>query len=220
MSGATGLLERCDFVVQGLPASAKNMSSGDDNVNFMGARFDGSANLCHTFSERRKSCRKSRGDGGHVYAASLQCRQRGLDERVINAYGRNLHSELLDAKFPHQIRLDRLPRFCTQTPYAFVRVIAGERRQVHARNRPQKPRRLPFFLDRSPCHLRLRAALHGAGVHAHFLYPVQIEWNPGVRKQRPLSKHGNRVRGLCFPRHDFASASPFVISRHFGKPEV
>ena len=114
--------------------------------------------------------------------------QRSFNERVIDANRRDFDAELLDAKFLDQFLLDRLPRFRAQPPHALVGVVAGKRGQIHAGDRAQKPRRLPFFLYSPSRDLRLRAALDGAGVHSHFLHPIQIKRDPGVRQRaRPLS---------------------------------
>ncbi len=44
-----------------------------------------------------------------------------------------------------------------------------------------------FFTVRR-ASLRLRTALHRAGVHANFLHPIQIERNAGIRQEaRPAS---------------------------------
>ena len=170
------------------------MGARDDDIDLMRARFHRAANFRDALGERRESGGKSGGDRRNVNAASFQCMQRGFDESVINANRAHLDAEFLDAEFLHEILLDGLSRLRAQSPHALIGVVAGERCQIHAGDRAQKPCGLPFFLHRSARHLRLGAAFHGARVHANFLHPVQIERNAGVREQRTPGERGDRIR--------------------------
>ena len=114
--------------------------------------------------------------------------------------------------FCDKFLLDGLPRLGAQPPHALLSVVARERCQVHAGDRPQQPRRLPVFLHCSPRHLCLRASLHGACVHAHFLHPVQIEGNPGIGQQQTFAQRGDRP-ACGSPRRDFVFRSVCASDR-------
>jgi len=77
--------------------------------------------------------------------AAFKRAQRRLNKRVVNANGRNLDLQFLDAKLLFQFGLNRVPALRTQPANALVRVISRKRRQVHAGDRSQKPSCLPFF---------------------------------------------------------------------------
>src|SRR5438874_958854 len=97
---------------------------------------------------------------------------RALDESVIDAHSRDLDIEAFDAQLLHKFLLKRLPRLGAQAAYTLVRIVSGERRQIHASDGAQEPSRLPFLLYRSPRSDGLRAALDGARVHAYRVYPI------------------------------------------------
>src|SRR5207249_8797218 len=111
--------------------------------------------------------RESRGHRGHMDAAALDGASRGFNESVINANGRDLDIEALDAQLLHKLLLKRLPCLGAKPANALARVVAGKRRQIHAGDGAQEPSRLPFFLYCSPGADGLRAAFDGAGVYAH-----------------------------------------------------
>ena len=141
--------------------------------------------------------------------------QRGFDESVVDADGAHLDAEFLDPEFLDEILLDRLSRLRAQAPHALVGVVAGERRQVHAGDRAQKPCGLPFFLHRAARYLRLGAAFHGARVHANFLHPIQIERNTGVGEKRASSERGDRIRSVGLSGRDRAFRFAIVVlDRH------
>ena len=205
MSRAASLLEGRNFVVERLPASAENMGAGDDHIDLMRARFHRAADFCDTLRERREACRKSGGNCSNVNSASLHCVQRSFDESVIHANRPHLNAEFFDTEFLHEILLERLSRLPAQSSHALIRVIARECCQIHARDRAQEPRSLPFFLDGAACHLRLGAAFHGSRVHANVLQPVQIERNADVREERTPGKCGDRTRSVLLARGSLAS---------------
>jgi len=70
--------------------------------------------------------------------------------------------------------LNGLPRLGAQAANTLVSIVAGERRQIHAGDGAQKPSGLPFLLYGSPRADGLCAALHGAGVYAYRVHPIQI----------------------------------------------
>src|SRR5437870_11015171 len=172
MRGSTSVLERGDLIVQRLPFRAEDVRSGNDHVDLVRAGFHRAANFRDALFKRRKTGRESRGHRGHVNAAPLDGASRGLDESMINAHGRDLDIEALDAKLLHELLLNRLPRLGAQAAHTLVRVVSGERRQIHAGDGAQEPSRLPFLLYRSPRSDGLRAALDGARVHAYRVYPI------------------------------------------------
>jgi hypothetical protein len=73
-----------------------------------------------------------------------------------------------------------LPRLGAQAANTLVGVVAGECRQIHARDGAKEPSRLPFLLYRSPGANGLRAALDGAGVNVNRVHPIKIQWGAAV----------------------------------------
>ena len=150
-----------------------------------------------------------------MHAATVQSVQRCFNKHVVDANCSYLHFEFVNPQFVHQILLHRLPRLRTKTAHALFRVVAGKRGQIHAGDRPQKPRRLPFLLYSSSRYLRLGAAFHRARVHSNFLYPIQVERNSRVLLQRAPGKNRDRISGIRlktarFSRH-FVSCSGMVV---------
>ncbi len=180
MRGPASVLERCDLIVERLPFSAEDVRTCDDHVDFVGAGFHRVPDFRDAFLERRKTGRESRGDSGNMNAAAFDRAPRGFDESVINANRSDLNIEALDAKLLHEFMLNRLPRLCAQPANTLVGVVAGECRQIHAGDGAQEPSRLPFLLYRPPGADGLRAALDGAGVHAHRAHPIQIQGDTAV----------------------------------------
>src|SRR5260370_33670434 len=180
MRGPASVLERGDFVVKRLPFRAKDVCAGDDHVDFIGASFHRAPNFRDAFLERGKTRRESRRDRGHMDTAAFDRAPRGFDEGVINADGSDLDVEALDAKFLNEFALNRLSRLGAQSANTLVSVVAGERRQIHAGDSAQKPCGLPFHLFGSPHTYSLFSALYGAGVYAHGVHPIQIQWNAAV----------------------------------------
>src|SRR6266481_726417 len=180
MRGPASVLERGDFVVKRLPFRAKDVCAGDDHIDFIGASFHGAPNFRDAFLEGGKTRRESRRDRCNMNAAALDSAPRGFHEGVINADGSDLDVKALDAKPLNEFALDRLSRLGAQSANTLVSVVAGERRQIHAGDSAQKPCGLPFLLYGSPSADGLCAALDRAGVHAHCIYPIQIQWNAAV----------------------------------------
>src|SRR5205814_4483991 len=84
----------------------------------------------------------------------------------------------------------RLLRLGAQPPHPLIAVVARERREVHAGDRPQEPRDLPVLLHGTTGKERLCTALDGTGVDAYAVDPVQVERDAGVDPQRsPLQLH-------------------------------
>ena len=115
-----------------------------------------------------------------MHPTPLERVQRSFNKRVVYADGSNFNLQFLDPKLLFYFLLDGVPGLGAQTTNALVGVIAGESSQIHAGNRPQKPRRLPFFFHRSSRNMGLNAALDCAGVNADFSYPIEVEGNSDV----------------------------------------
>ena len=180
MRRPASIFERANLIVECLPFTAEDVRACDDYVDFVGARFHRAPNFRHAFLEGRKTGWESRGDRGNMNAAALDGAPGGFDKGVINAHGSDLDIETLDAKLLLEFVLNRLPRLRAQAANTLVCVVAGECRQIHARDGSQEPSRLPFLLYRSPGADSLRAALDSTGVHAHHVHPIQIQRDAAV----------------------------------------
>ncbi len=156
------------------------MGASDDHVDFVGAGLDGTLDFGDSFGEWRKPGRESCRDRGHVNPASFNCAARRLDERVVHANSRHLDLQTFDPKLSHDFLLERLARFGAEPKHALVGVVTRKRGEVHARDGAQQPRGLPLFFHRAASPQRLRAALHGAGVHANGIHPIQVQRNAAV----------------------------------------
>src|ERR1700686_5866291 len=214
MRSATGLLERRHFIIERLPPSAENMAARDDHIDLMGTRFHRPANLRDTPRQWRQTCGESSGDCRDVNPAPLQGMQRGLDEGVIDAHRAHLDAEFLDPELLYELLLNGLPRLRAQPPHSLIGIIARERGQIHAGDRTQKPRGLPFFFYRAARHLRLDAAFHGARIDSNFLQPIQIERNAGVRKKLASGEYRDRAGGMqvCGPNSGLGLAREVRIA--------
>src|SRR5437868_9965602 len=149
-----------------------------------------------------------------MHSTAIEGVERRLNKRVVHANGSDLDLQFLDAELLFQFLLDGAPGLRAQAANALLGVITGKSCQIHAGNRPQKPRRLPFFLYSSSRDMGLNAALDGAGVDPDFTDPIEIEGNAGIRQQRPSGESRERTAvvrdALCdtsklvvFDRHKF-----------------
>src|SRR6266850_5680356 len=180
MRRPAGIFEHGNLIVERLPLSTEYMGPGDDNVDFIRAGLYGATDLGNSFGKRRKPGRESRRDRGHVNSASFDSAARCFDESMVDAHSRHLDLQAFDTKLLHDFLLDGLARFGTEPKYAFIRVVTRKRGEVHARDGAEQPRGLPLFFHRTASHQGLRAALHGAGVHANGIYPIYIQRNAAV----------------------------------------
>jgi hypothetical protein len=114
---------------------------------------------------------------------------------VIHANSRNLDAEGLNAKPLHQSFLQRVLGLRAQTAYAFVGVVSGKRRQVHASDSAKQPGSLPIFLNGSPGDVTLRSPFDGTGIHTHLLNPVEIQRDATIRKKCFTRKSGDWRNG-------------------------
>src|ERR1035441_7364475 len=168
-------------------------------------------NLRHAFRQWRKTRGESGGDGRNRNAAAFQRPDRGFDEGVVDADGAGVEIQLLNPQGFHHALLQRLAGLGAQAADAVGGVVAGERRQVHAGDGAQQPRRLPLFLHGAPRANRAGAPLHRAGIGANLLNPLKIERHAAIRRQRPAVEFDRNGMGqgwvllLLFHCH---SASP------------
>src|SRR3981081_3192582 len=132
MGRAALLFERGNLIVELLPFAAENVSTCDDNVNVLGSRLDGAANFGDPLGQRRKSCRKSSGDGSNSHVAALKRPARCLHKLVIYTNRGDLDLKILDTELLHQRVLNRLPGLGTQAENPFVRIVSRESREIHA----------------------------------------------------------------------------------------
>ena len=99
---------------------------------------------------------------------------------MIDTDGGHFKLETFESQLLHDRMLHRLLGLGAESKNPLVGVVAGERRQIHAADRPQQPSHLPFSLHRTSHNQALRAALDSAGVHANLFHPVQVERNPAI----------------------------------------
>src|SRR6185295_4954505 len=152
------------FVVQRLPVTGEHVRARDDDVDFLGSgRYRGS-NLVYALLERVEPRGETGRDGrdGDVRAGEGLHRRR--HERVIDAHGADLDVQVRDAERVDEVRADGAPRFGAEPDDVPRGVVALERRQVHAGDRAEQPRGLPFLLDGAARGDRGRAPLHRAAV--------------------------------------------------------
>jgi hypothetical protein len=128
-----------------------------------------------------------------MHPTALQRVQSSFNKCVVHTDRSDLNLQFLDPKLLFHFLLDGVPGLRAQTANALVGIIAGKRGQIHAGNRSQKPRRLPFFFYGSSSDMGLNAALDCAGVDSDFADPIQIEGNAGIRQQRPSGERRNRT---------------------------
>ena len=126
MGGAAGVLEGGDFVVEGLPFCGEDVGARDDDVDFVGAGFDGAADFLDAFGEGREAGGEAGGDGGYADAAAFEGAASGLDEDVVDADGGDFDVERFDAEFCDEFVLERLAGFGAEAADAFVGIVAGE----------------------------------------------------------------------------------------------
>ncbi len=182
---AASVFEGCDFVVEGLPPSSEDVRAGDHDVDLLRAGLHRAANFRDAFRQGREARRKAGGDGRDADATALESAQSRFDERMVDAHGGGLQIEFFDPETLHELLLEGLARFRAQPAHALVRVVAGERGQIHTGNRAQQPGNLPVFLHCAAGDECLRAALDRAGVDADGVDPIEVQQDAAVRLQRP-----------------------------------
>src|SRR6185369_4795633 len=211
------LLKSHDLIIQTLPLTAEYVRPRDYDINLVRAR----RNRAPDFREALLQCIQARwkagGDGRDADVGSLQRAPGCLHEQMVDTHGGHLNRKILDAKgLSHAVR-HRLHRLRAQTPHAFLRVVPGESREVHAGNSPQEPGYLPILFDRSPRSQGSRATLNGAGVHPNTLNPIEVERHPGIHVRartssaNPVRKQAN-IAASSFDVPEGASRNSFQMN--------
>ncbi len=191
------------LVVQRLPVPGEHMLAGDHDVDFARAGGDREFHLAQLGFKARQAGREARGHRGDGRAAVAQRAQGRRDHLVIDAHGPDLHA--VDAQGLGDIGAQRPKRLAAQPVDSTGRVVAAERRQVHALDRLDQPGRLVCLLHRPPRHQAGRAAIGGVTVDAQAAEPVKIKgaavvapriWRPGARHHARWSM----VKGTVIPK--------------------
>src|SRR5208282_2714561 len=193
-----------DFVVEGLPFCGEDVGARDDDVDFVRTGFDGAADFFDALSERGEPGGEAGGDGGYANATAFEGAAGGFDEDVVDADGGDFDVERFDAEFCDEFVLEGLAGFGAETANAFVGVISGERRQIHARNGAEEPGGLVILFYGAACDDRLSAAFDGRGVDADVFDPVEIERDAAVGLQGAAAKVGEG--GVVSGSRDFQAA--------------
>jgi hypothetical protein len=109
-----------------------------------------------------------------VDAAAFESSRGSFHKAVIHANCCYFDIQFFDSQMLNQFLLNRLASLGAEAAYAVVGVVAGERRQIHTGNGPEKPRRLPFLLHGAARNVRLRTPFHRAGVHSNLSHPIEV----------------------------------------------
>src|ERR1700730_7622374 len=194
--GTAGSLEQRNLIVKLSPFPSEHVGSRDDHINLVRPGLNGAAYFSDALLKRRESGRESRRDSSDVNATALESAKRGLNEGVIHAHSRDFQIELFDSQTLHHLVLNRLPGLRAQSAHALVCIVAGQRGEVHARNRAQEPGYLPLFLYGAPTNQRLRPTFHGAPVYADLLDPIEVESDAPVWLQGTSGKGSDHIAGF------------------------
>jgi len=198
------------------------VGAGDDDVDFICAGFYGAADFVDTLRERRKAGGESGRDGSYGNAAAFQGAASDFYESVIDADSGNFDFERFDGELSYQLVRDGLAGFAAKAANAFVSVVAGKRRQIHAGDGSKKPGCLPIFFYRAARSEGLGAAFDGAGVDAHVFDPIEIEWNAAICFKGPASQvseggiRGRNRRFRCALVHTRRAAGRSGYVGHLG----
>ena len=188
--GAAGVFEGGDFVVQGLPFGAEDVGASDDDVDFVGAGFDGAANFRDAFGERREAGGEAGADGGNANAGAFESATGGFDEKMVDADGGDFDVEGCDAEFRDEFMLQRMTAFGAEAADAFVGVVAGKSGEVHDGDGAEKPGGLVVLFYGAARAEGSGAAFDGGGVDADGFDPVEIEGDAAVRLEREIAEVG------------------------------
>src|SRR5881396_1575293 len=175
VGAAAGLPEGADFVVQGLPGSGQRVRARDHDVDLLRPRGDRRLDLLDPLGQGVQPRRESRRDGGHGDPGALQCLDSDGDAGVVDAYRAHGDPDPGGSEGGEQVGPHGTLRLGAQAEHVGRSVVALERGQVHAGDRAQEPRGLPFFLDGASRRDRSGAALHRAAIHAQRPHQVEVE---------------------------------------------
>ena len=157
-----------------------------------------SSTRCSIGLRARRKSRRHRGDRN---VRSLERVDGGRHERVVHAHRADLDRRARSTpSASSEVVAQRMARLGAQAPDVARRVVAGERREVHQRDRAQQPRGLPLLLHRAPRGHRRRAALDGAAIDANRAHDVEVERHSRIaldviRRQRPRRRDECEVGG-------------------------
>ena len=181
------------LVVKRLPVPRQHVPPRNHDVDLARPRLHALPDLGHPQVERRQPGRKPRRHGGHRNPRALQ-RLDGRGHHVVidadGAHRQPLHPERVEQVPPHRLRGLR-----AEPPHATGRIVARQRGEVDAGDRPQKPGRLMVLLDRPPPGQRRRPPLDGRGVGLHRRHPVEVQRHAGVARLVQLRQLGGDRRG-------------------------
>src|SRR5882762_101467 len=177
---AAGIAERADLGVERRPVAGQDIRARDDDVDLLRARRNGRLDLLEPLREGTESRGEAGRYGGHRNPRAFERRDRSGDERVIDADRANLDIEIADAERVDQVLAQRATGLGAEPQHVAGRVVALQRRQVHAGDRAQQPRGLPFLLYGTARWDGGGAAFHGAAIDAQRADDVEIERQTGI----------------------------------------
>jgi hypothetical protein len=172
---AAGRAKRGHLVVERLPVPGQYMTARNDDVDFTGAGRDRCIDFGELGLHRRLAGGETGRHGRHGNVRAGERRDRGANHRVVDADRTDLSLALGDWSAAIRVRPDRRARLGAEPLDAAGRVVARERRQIHAAHRLEQPRRLPCVLDGAAARKRLDAALDRAQIDANRIDPAAIE---------------------------------------------
>ena len=187
------------------------MGAGDDDVDLAGPLAQRVIDFGETLLERRQAGGKAGGDRGDRDAGAGERLDGGRDHRGIDADRGDGRRRVAEAERCEDVLVERLSRLGAQAMHPSRRVVAGERRQIEAAQRPDQPRGLIFLLDRAPGGKARRAPLDGAGVDPDGLEPRDVEGDAGIA--RAVVPGGReRLRTMAGLVHAPHSPAPLALA--------
>src|SRR5579859_2627857 len=119
------VLEGDDFVIEFLPMRPEDVRARDDDVNFLRACRDGTANFGDAIFEGRQACGKTCRDRGDVDFCAFERATGSFNEEMIDADSSNLNIQIGNAELLHDVMLNRLPRLGAEAANALVGIVAA-----------------------------------------------------------------------------------------------
>src|ERR1700720_2250309 len=99
---------------------------------------------------------------------------------MVDADRADLDLEMADAERVDQILAQRATRLGTQAQHVARSVVTLQGREIHARDRPQEPRGLPFLLYGAARGDSGGAAFDSAAIDAQRADDIEIERHAGI----------------------------------------
>src|SRR5262249_44852872 len=144
---ATGVLEGHDLVIELLPLGSKNVSTGDDHINFLSSSFDGALDFGYALFEWGKTRRKARGYVGDRDSTAFESFDGRFDKQMIDTDRADTDIQFANAEPSDEFVLHRLAGLGAETPHALIGVVTGKRGEIHAGDGAQEPGDLAVLLD-------------------------------------------------------------------------